>query len=84
MHAPRTVLVIDQSPWAVDRLGDVRNVSTAPETNLVAEDPKAASPASADGALCDDAPLLAAPVVNRRRLDDELPLGDLDLQGRVV
>ena len=46
------------------------------KTDLVAEDPKSARPATADGAFGDDAPLLAAQVRDRRLLDDERRLRD--------
>ena len=61
-YAPRAIFVVAQSPRAVHRLGDVRDVSAAPQTDLVAEDPKPACPATADRAFGDDAPLLAAQV----------------------
>ena len=83
-HAPRAIFVVAQSPRAVDGLGDVRDVAAAPKADLVAEDPKSARPATADRAFGDDAPLLAAPVVDRRLLDDERPLRDLDLERGVV
>ena len=83
-YAPRTIFVGGQSPRAVYGLGDVRNVSTEPKTDLVAEDPKSAGPATADSAFGDDAPLHPAPVVDRRLLDDERPLGDFDLERGVV
>ena len=59
-------------------------MSAAPEPDLVAEDPKSARPATADGAFGDDAALLAAPVGDRRLLDDELRLRDFDLERGVV
>jgi hypothetical protein len=55
-----------------------------PQTDIVAEHPKSACPATADGASGDDAPLLAAQVWDRRLLDDERPLWDVDLERRVV
>src|SRR5205823_5307282 len=73
-QAPSQLLLIAEARGAVDGLGDVRYVATAPDPDLVAEDPKSACPASADGALGDDAALLSAPVVDRRLLDHERPL----------
>jgi hypothetical protein len=83
-HAPSALLLAGEPPRAVDGLGDVRDVAAAPEPDLVAEDPKAPRPASADGALGDDAALLAAPVVNRRLLDHERSLRNFDLKRGVV
>ena len=77
-------LLAGQPPWAVNRLGDVGNAPTAPESDLVAEDPKPPCPATADGALGDDAPLLTAPVVDRRLLDDEPVPSDFDPQRGVI
>jgi hypothetical protein len=54
------MFVAGQLPGAVHGLGDVRDVPVPPKTDLVAEDPKSARPATADGACGDDAPLLAA------------------------
>jgi hypothetical protein len=65
-------------------LRDVRNVSALPQADLVAGDPKSACPASADGALGDDATVLAAPVVDRRLLDHKRSLRDFDLKRGVV
>jgi hypothetical protein len=59
-------------------------VSTTPYTDLVAEDPKSACPATADGTSGDDAPLLAAQVCDRRLLDDERLFSDFDLERGVV
>jgi hypothetical protein len=59
-------------------------VTTAPEPDLVTEDPKSACPASADGALGDDTTLLAAPIVDRRLLDHECSLRDFNLKRGVV
>src|SRR5215218_5999646 len=50
-YAPRPLFVSGQSPRAVYGLGDVRDVSTEPETDLVAEDPESACRATADGAF---------------------------------
>ena len=83
-HAARASWVIGQSPWAVHGLRDVRDVPAAPETDLVAEDPEAARPPSADGAFGNDSAVLAAPVMDRRLLDHEFSLWDLDLQRGVV
>jgi len=69
---------------AVDSLGDVRNVSVAPKADLVAEDPESAGPASSDGTFGNDAALLAAEVWDRRLLDDERPLWNLDLERGVI
>jgi hypothetical protein len=59
-------------------------MSVEPKANLVAEDPKSARPASADGAFGDDAAQVPAPVVDGRLLDDERPLRDLHLERGVV
>jgi hypothetical protein len=83
-EAPRTIFLVGQSPRTVYGLGDVGNVSVAPHANLVAEYPKSACPATADGASGNDAPLLPAQVWDRRLLDDERPLRDLDLERGVV
>jgi hypothetical protein len=68
-------VVVAESPRAVDGLGYIRYVAAGPEPDLVAEDPESAGPASADGAFGDDAALLAAPVVDRRLLDTNVPSG---------
>jgi hypothetical protein len=81
---PRNPFVRTQSPRAIHGLGDVRNVSAAAQANLVAEDPKAARPVAANGALGDDSPLAATPVVDRRLLDHVFCLGQLQLQRGVV
>ena len=83
-YSPRTIFVVGHSPRAVYGLGDVRNMSTTPKTDLIAEDPKPACPATADSAFGDDAPLLAAQVCDRSLLDDERPLSDFNLERRVV
>jgi hypothetical protein len=72
-HAASTILVVGQPLRTIYGLSDVRNVSTEPNADLVAEDPKSACPPAADRPLGDDAPLLAAPVVDRRLLDNVLP-----------
>jgi hypothetical protein len=77
-------LVTSKAPRTRDGLRDVGNVSALPQPDLVAEDPKSPRPAAADGTLGDDAPLVAAPVVNRRLLDHEPPLWDVDLERGVV
>ena len=81
---PRTIFVVGQSPGAIHCLGDIGNVSVEPKTDLVAEYPKSACPATADGASGNDAPLLPAQVWDRRLLDDEGPLRDFDLKRGVV
>jgi hypothetical protein len=78
------MLVVAQSPGAFHGLGDVRDVSVPPQTDLVAEDPKSARPTTADGPGGDDAPLVAAQVSDRRLLDDERRLRDPDLERRVI
>ena len=83
-YSPRTFFVVGHSPRAVYGLGDVRDMSTAPKTDLIAEDPKPACPATADSAFGDDAPLLAAQVWDRSLLDHERPLSDFNLERRVV
>ena len=57
-HALGAVLLVTEAARAVDGLGDIGDVATAPEPDLVAEDPKSARPPRADGALGDDAPVL--------------------------
>src|SRR3954469_16630639 len=69
-HATSTTLVGGQSLRTLYGFGDVRNISAAPKPDLVAEDPKSAGPPTANGAVGHDAPVLAAPVVDRRLLDD--------------
>src|SRR3954452_25337532 len=69
-HATSATLVGGQSLRTFDGFGDVGNTPVAPEPDLVAEDPKSACPPTADRALGHDAPVLAAPVVDRRLLDD--------------
>jgi hypothetical protein len=59
-------------------------VSALPEPDFVAEDSKTTCPPAADGALGDHAALLAAPVVDRRLLDDEPALWDVDLERGVI
>src|SRR4051794_29098796 len=83
-YAASALLVLAESPWTVDGLGDVRYVAARPEPDLVAEDPTAARPPGADGAFGDDAALLAAPVVHRGLLDHERRLPELDLERGVV
>jgi hypothetical protein len=77
-------LVAGQSPGTTDGLNDVGDVSISPEPDLVAEDPKPARPAGADRARGDHPTLLATQVGDRRLLDHEPRLGDLDLKRRVV
>jgi hypothetical protein len=48
-HAPSALLLVAESPRAVDGLGYIRYVATGAEPDLVAEDPKSGRPASADG-----------------------------------
>ena len=59
-------------------------MATAPEPDLVAEDPKSGRPASADGSFGDNTAILSAPVVDRRLLDHERSLRELDLKRGVV
>jgi hypothetical protein len=77
-------LVTSEVPRTLHGLRDVGNVSAPPQPDLVAEDPESTRPAAADGALGDDAPLHAAPVMDRRLLDDECPLWDFDLERGVI
>jgi hypothetical protein len=77
-------LVASEAPRALDGLCDVRNVSTAPQPDLVTEDPKSTGPPAADGALGDHAACLAAPVVDRRLLDDEGAVWDFNLERGVI
>jgi hypothetical protein len=72
-HAPGAIRITCQSQRALHRLGDVRDVSTEPQPDLVAKDPKSARPAAADGTTSDNAPLAAARVRGRRLLDHTLP-----------
>src|SRR3954463_7323188 len=83
-HAASTVLVGGQSARTVYGFGDVRNMSSAPKPDLVAKDPKSACPPTADRALGHDAPVLAAPVVDRRLLDDVRRPRKLHLERGVV
>jgi hypothetical protein len=76
----RAVFIRAQPPGAVNRLGHVRDVSAEPETDLVAEDPEAAGPASSDRAAGDDTALATAEVRDRRLLDHIGPVGDHDLE----
>jgi hypothetical protein len=82
-YSPRTC-VVGHSQGAVYGLGDVRDMSTAPKTDFIAEDLKPARPATADSASGDDAPLLAAQVCDRSLLDHERSLSDFNLERRVV
>jgi hypothetical protein len=81
---PRTVLIGGQPPGAVNSLRDIRDVAVVPEPDLVAEDSKSARPASADCPFADHSTSLVAPVVDRRLLDHEPPVWDLDLERGVV
>src|SRR4051794_11346294 len=78
------MLVAGQSPGTLYGLDDVGDVSISPEPDLVAEDTKPARPATADGAYGDHATLLPTQVRDRRLLDHEPRLGDLNLQRGVV
>ena len=80
----RATLAAGQMPGTVHRLGDVRDVPVPPQTDLVAEDPISGGPATPDGACGDDAPLVATQVRDRRLLDDEGRLRELDLERGVV
>jgi hypothetical protein len=73
-HAPRAIFIAGESPRAFHRLGDVWDAATEPQADLVAEDPKSARPASADGTFGHDAPLVAAQIRDRRLLDHAGPL----------
>jgi len=42
-HAPSELLLIAEAPGTVDGLGDVRYVATAPQPDLVAENPQSAT-----------------------------------------
>lgn len=59
-------------------------MTTAPQPDLVAEDPKTACPGSSHGALGDHTPLLSAPIVDGRLLDHERSLREFDLKRGVV
>src|SRR3954447_6134021 len=83
-HATSTILVGGQSLRTLYRFGDVRNIPAAPEPDLVAERPKSACPPTADRALGHDPPVLAAPVVDRRLLNDVRRPWKLHLERRVV
>src|SRR3954452_7961364 len=78
------MLVAGQSPGTLYGLDDVGDVPVSPQPDLVAEDPKPARPATADGSCGDHATLLAAQARDRRLLDHEPRLGDLDLERGVV
>src|SRR3954469_6701033 len=83
-HATSTTLIDGQSLRTLYGFGDVRNSSAAPKPDLVAEDPKSACPPTADRALGHDAPVLAAPVVDRGLLDDVRRPLKRHLEGGVV
>src|SRR3954464_1843479 len=78
------MLVAGQLTGTLYGLDDVGDVPISPEPDLVAEDPKPARPATADGACGDHTALLATQVRDRRLLDHEPRLGDLDLECGVV
>src|SRR5215213_3892550 len=83
-HAPRVIVIAGQSPRALHRLGDVWDVPSEPQANLVAEDSISGRPTAAYGATGDDAPLATAQIRDRRLFDDVGSLGDLDLERGVV
>jgi hypothetical protein len=83
-HVTSMILVGGQSLRTIYGFGNVRNISAEPKPDLVAEDPKSARPPTADRALGHDAPVLAAPVVDRRLLDDVLRPWKLHLERGVV
>src|SRR4051812_24202180 len=83
-YATSAILVGGQSPRTLYGFGDVRNMSAAPKPDLVAKDPKSARPPAADRALGHDAPVPAAPVVDRRLLDDVRRPRKLHLKRGVV
>src|SRR4051812_26184001 len=83
-HAASAILVGGQSARTLYGFGDVRNMSAAPKPDLVAKGPKSACPPTADRALGHDAPVLAAPVVDRRLLDDVRRPRKLHLKRGVV
>ena len=66
--------IVAQSLRAFHRLGDVWDDAVTPAADLVAKNPKAASPARSDRAFCDDAALRAVGITNRRLLDHESSL----------
>src|SRR5215207_2728070 len=45
-NPPRTIFVVAQAPGALHGFDDIRDVSVPPKTDLVAEDPKSARPAT--------------------------------------
>jgi hypothetical protein len=83
-YASGASLVTSEAPRTLHGLGDIRNVSALPQPDLVAEDPESTCPPAADGALGDHAALLAAPVVDRRLLDDESAVWDFNLERGVI
>src|SRR5215210_4517765 len=78
------MFVAGQSTGTLYGLDDVGDVPISPEPDLVAEDPKPARPTTAHGACGDHPTLLATQVRDRRLLDHEPRLRDLDLERRVV
>jgi hypothetical protein len=79
-YAACACFVGGQSPRAVHGLRDVGDMPATPEADLVAEDPKSARPAAADGTPGDDAPLTTAEVGDWGLLDHVGPLRDVDLE----
>jgi hypothetical protein len=81
---PSQILVIRQSPRALDCLVGVRDGSATPAPHLVPEDPKASRPAASDRTFGDDATLGAVVVGRRRLLDHIARLRYANLERRVV
>ena len=81
---PRDALVLRESLRAVHSLGDVRDVTAAPDPDLIAEQAEWSRPAVAHRTLSDHAPIGPAQVGFGRLLDDVPSLGQLDLEGGVV
>jgi hypothetical protein len=69
---------------AVDGLGDVGYLAVAPAADLVAEQPRATSPAGSDRAFGDGASRGPAGVPRRGHLDDVALAVDAHLQAGVV
>src|SRR3954462_11043373 len=78
------MFVAGQSTGTLYGLDDVGDVPIPPEPDLVAEDPKPTRPTTAHGDCGDHPTLPATQVRDRRLLDHEPRLRDLDLERRVV
>jgi hypothetical protein len=81
---PRHSTIGAETPRAIDRLCNVRDVASSPDADFVTEDSKPSGPAHPDRTLRYDSATLACEIWLRGLLDHVYVRSQMDLQGRVI